>query len=486
SQIISELFLEAFLVAALGAFSGLLLAVDLEQSLRWLTPADFPGGASTSLGWSGFAFAAAAASLSAILFVMAPALHGMSGESLHKSLRDGTNCSRGGRRAVWKSLAVAQMGIAVVVCLGAGVLLRSFIRLNSVPLGFDPRDVLVVSTAINIDGDRGVRHAASFADETRTRIRSIPGVRYVGVSSLVPFSGGAAGYPITVDGKSSDENSRPEVIAQFVGGEYFQVLSIPLLSGRQFLPDEGSTAPEAVIINRSAARRYFNETSPIGHTIRLGNENKYTVVGVVGDARDQLVEAAPEPEIFLPMGKEAIWGQFSFILKTTADPDRIAGSARQVVRSIDPDVAIVRIARLEDLLAGSLADRRLKLIWFLAFSAIALLVSGIGLFGLVSYSVRERFFELGIRLALGAGRRNVLGLIVREGLLLAILGMVGGTGSSFVLTRYLRAMLYGASGIDPLTLFAVITVLMSVFLVATYLPARAATRQDWARTLRRQ
>jgi putative ABC transport system permease protein len=481
AQIAQDLLWEAFVIAALGAGLGLAAASPLVQLAKWLVPRDFPGGASISLNWSSFAFAAGSAGLCAVFFVFVPAFHILSGGNLLDSLKDGVVSSRGARRGMWNTLAISEMALSVVLCVGAGVLLASFIRLTRAPLGFDPENVLVVSTAYNLGSDANFARAVLFGEETRSRMAAIPGVRYAGIDFLAPFGGGGAAYPIGTDVDIAKPAKRPVVTVQFVGGDYFQALSVPLLSGRLFLPSDRTAASGVAIINNAAAQQYFDGMIPIGHAISLGSE-RYTVIGVVGDVRDGGFDVLPKAEVFVPIGDHGIWGQFSFVLKTDVSTERVAASARELVRSVDPDVPVVRIATLEQLLTGSLSDRRLKLMCFLAFSIVALA----GLFALVSYSARERAYEIGIRMAMGAVRADILRMVVGGGLRLALLGTVVGLGSSFVLTRYLQGMLFGATGIDALTLCLVISVLLAVFLAASYLPARRATKQDPAITLRRQ
>jgi predicted permease len=373
----------------------------------------------------------------------------------------------------------AELALSLVLLAGAGLLMKTFIALEHTPSGLVTDHVLTFHVSLN--GDKYAGHPADgFYHPVLQRIQTLPGVTSAGVISLLPLQNYWTNGTFTIEGRPPAERGR-EPVAEFrsASAGYFTALHIPVRRGRNFTEQDVSGSLPVVIINEALATRYFPNEDPLGQRLRL-DTLALTIVGVVGDVRGASLDRAPMPELYIPYQQLQAWmpNDMTFVVRTEVPPTSVTSAIRAAVQAVDPGQPIFHVQTMDDVVAHSLTEQRL-LLWLLGtFALVALVLATAGIYGVTSYLVTQRTREMGIRLALGASPASLRRLIVRQGALVAAIGTGLGLAAALARTRVLASFLDGVSATDPLIFTLVAILLVSVALVASYIPARRATRVD--------
>jgi putative ABC transport system permease protein len=403
-------------------------------------------------------------------------------------------------------LVVSQIATALVLLIGAGLMLRSYVRLVHVDPGFDASHVLAVSVTLPALRYPAPVQRIAAIDALLTRIRAVRGVQRAGATTQLPMGGGDNMIPITIEGQAAPPpNLAPAAALRVITPDYFRAMEIPLRQGRDFssadarvaLPliryfeqqpapprfADNQPAPVA-IINEAMARQFWRGADPVGRAVRILFSPPLTIVGVVGDVRHAGLRAAVRPEIYLPHVQEP-QGAMTLAIRTGGDPTAVAAAVRQEIRSVDRNLPVEGMQRMEDLVAGSAASTRFDTLLLGTCGAVAVALAMLGIYGVMAYSVARRAHEIGIRTALGAQRSDVLALVLRRAMLLTAVGIAIGLGMAAALTRLMQSLLFAVSATDATTFAAFTLALAGASLLASYLPARAALRMDPLEALRR-
>jgi len=379
-------------------------------------------------------------------------------------------------------LVVMETAAALVLLVGAGLLIKSFIQLYETELGFKPEKVLTMSMALPQSKYPDVQTAANFHHQLLDRVTVLPGVHSAGVINYLPLQQYGFNGGITIEGQGPYEPGR-QPLAEFraISPDYFRTLSIPLISGRFFTAQDQSNSVPVVIINQTLAQIYMRDQDPLGKRIRVIGNDWRVVVGVVGDVRQSGVTQSARAEVFVHI-PQAIYTPLtqtmSLAVRTAAEPEAMISGVRKVVQEIDPAQPIFNIKTMEAVVADSISDRQLNMLLLGIFAAVAVVLAVIGIYSVMSYTVSQHTREIGIRMALGARPLDVLKLIVGQGMVLSLIGIGIGVASSFGLTRLITTLLYNVKPTDPLTFTFVSMLLVIVALLACYVPARRATKVD--------
>jgi putative ABC transport system permease protein len=424
-------------------------------------------------------------------FGVIPALQA-SRPDLHSVLKEtGRGASAGRPRArIRGGLVVAEIAISLMLLIGAGLLLRSFQQLIAVDPGFNPEKLLTAQVWLSWPNqpEKGRYFTDSqrraFYEATTTAMRRIPGVRDVAAVSLLPFQGQEP-VTFTIEGRpSSSDEPLPTAEGRLASPNYFKTMGIPILQGQGFSLLADSASNEEVMINRTMAETYWSE-SPVGGRIQLFSETGpwVTIVGVVGDVRQITPDQPARPELYLSSVRRP-GQQMAFIARTEGPPERLATALTEAIHEVDPEQPVYGVLSMEKLLSDAAAERRFSLLLLLLFAGLALVLSSVGIYGVMAYTTIQRRHEIGIRMALGAGSADVLGLVLAQGMRLVAAGVALGLIGSWVLSRVLVSQMYGITARDPLTYGAVALLLAGVALLATYVPAWRATRVDPVLALR--
>jgi putative ABC transport system permease protein len=373
-----------------------------------------------------------------------------------------------------------------MLLIGAGLLIQSFIRLEHVSPGFQPDRILSMRVGLASSRYKNPRESAAGLEEIIHRIEQVPGAASVGSIQYPPLSGLKSATGFRVDGRPiPGPSEEPITVVSIVTPGYFTTMSIPLVQGRLFTNNDREGTPQVLLISQSLARQQFPGMNPIGQRLYVewGRETPYQIVGVVGDVKHDALDKESMPAVYFPNAQEA-QNIATLVIRTGATPMQLAPVIAQVIHAYDKDQAIADIQPLDLFLSKSVARPRFQSVLLTTFAGLALLLAAIGIFGVMSYSVAQRTHEIGIRVALGAQRDQVLRLVVGQGLLLALIGTAGGLAGAFALTRYLRTLLFDVSPTDWLTFTLVPLLLCTVALAASYFPARRAMRVDPMQALR--
>jgi putative ABC transport system permease protein len=481
SRIVGQLLVEAMLLALLATCFGLLVAYGAVELLTWSAPTVLPRLDEVSIDVRVLAFALGAALVTGLLFGLLPALQA-SRPRLNDTLKaggaaSGTSVSRQRLRS---ALVVGEMALSVALLIGAGLLVRSLWQLQRTDPGF--RHDNVVTALFHLPGTRypDGQAARSFHERLLERVRAVPGVQAAALASMVPLGGGNTsseihlpGTPVRPGGASLGADWR------VVSPDYFKTMGIPL-RGRDFDERDGGGAPPVAIISETAARRYFPNEDPLGRAIviRSFTDQPSTIVGVAGDVRGTALDSDPGPMVYGSTRMYAGWNPMHVVVRGALEPDAYVSSIREAVRSIDNQVPVFDVRSAEELIARSLGPRRFNMYLLACFALAALLLASVGLFGVMAYLVSQRTRDIGIRLALGAARSDVMRLVVARGLLLAIAGAALGMAGGLAMTDLMKGMLFSITPRDPTTFIAVPLLLIAVAAAACYVPARRATRVD--------
>jgi putative ABC transport system permease protein len=484
-RLIRELLVRSLALALLGAACGVALAVAGVKALLALIPVQLPFWMRVEVDAPVLLFSLAAAVLTSLLFGLAPALLA-SRVNLNDALRDGTKGSSGGAKAR-SVLVVAQIALCLLLLVGAGLMMQTFLRLQRRDTGFNPDNVLVARTTNFYNGPRAERATALALHHERVAalLGALPGVTRVGATNTLPFERvqtERGKVELTIKGRASEELKHQVAMeGADVSAGYLETMQIPLVSGRLFDSRDTKDSPMAVIINERAAQTLFPDRDPIGQEILWGaysKENPYSVVvGVVGNVRHQADENDKGMELYYPYTQWPVTNVY-YVIRASGDPTHLMQTVRQTVSAADPKTAIVFVKTMERLIDETLWQRRLWGVMFGVFAALALLLAAVGIYGVLSYSVSQRTREIGVRMALGAQTINVLRMVLAQGLKLALGGIVIGLVAALALSRFIGSLLFGVRSSDPLTYAGVALLLVIVALLACLIPARRAAKTD--------
>ncbi|HLL14390.1 MAG TPA: ABC transporter permease [Pyrinomonadaceae bacterium] len=487
-RIIRQLLTESLLLSVLGGALGLLFAMWGIDALLAALPEDLPRLLVSGIGLDMpvLLFTLAVSILTGLLFGLAPALQA-SKSNLNETLKDGGRTSAGaGRQHVRNLLVVSEVALSLLLLVSAGLLIKSFSRLQETDLGFDPTNVLTLRVPLPEARYKESGQVANFWDELLRRVRALPGVESAGLTRGLPMNGGIESG-VMVEGQETT-NPKDAVVAVNLFAEpgYFKTMNVQLLKGRFLSEQDTIDAPLAAIVDELFVARFFPNTDPIGKRLRIGGDRAplRNIVGVFKHMKHYGPDEEGRAEIYTPYkqipaenfaaANRSLW----LAVKTKGDPTSLAPAIRNEVSQIDKDQPISNVGTMEQIVAATVAPQKFAT-WLLAvFAASAMLLAAIGIYGVMAYSVTQRTHEIGIRMALGAGRRDVLRMVVSQGMKLALVGVALGLVGAFALTRLLSSLLFGVSATDPLTYGVVSLLLASVALLACLIPARKATRVD--------
>lgn len=497
-RLVRQMLTESCLLAVMGGGVGVLLAMWIVDLLPKIKAVNIPRIEQIGIDGRMLAVTLGLSLLTGIITGLAPAMRS-SRFNLSQALNDGTRTSAGlGRRRIGSLLVVLEVALALVLLAGGGLMLKSFVRLIDVDPGFDPHNVLRLD--LLLPGPRYARpqQQMRFYGELIERIRALPGVEAVGATTQTPLSPGDNWGPFTIEGRPASAPGQDSFAAmRSVSSDYFRAMRVPLRKGRYFteadariaLPvmrwfeqqpypehyNESQPAP-AIIINETMARLFFPDEDPLGKRIRIIASPWLTILGVVGDIHHSALSTRPNPEMYLSDLQEPS-GSLAVMVRTSGDPLALAAAVREQVRAVDKDQPVA-ITTMDQIFSNSVGGQRFNMLLLSVFAALALGLAVVGVFGVINYSVAQRTQEIGIRIALGAQRRDILKLVVGQGMVLALLGVGAGLVGAFALTRLISRLLFGVSPTDKITFVVVSLLLTSVALLASYIPARRAMRVD--------
>jgi putative ABC transport system permease protein len=476
ARVIRQLLTESLLLAAAGGFAGVLFAVWAVDVLVAMAPSNTPRVNEIRLDVSVLAFATVLSALTGILFGLVPALQLSKGD-VTSPLKDGARGSGGSGRRVRRALIVAEVALALVLLTGGGLLMQTFVRLQSADLGFNADHVLTGFVNPPRTTYKTMEQHRAFYDQVLERASVLPGVEKAALASVLPLSGDSD-TDFTIEGRAPARvpSEAPVTWYRLVSAGYFDTLGMHIKRGHGFVVGE---ATPSVVVNESFARRYFPGADPIGHRLRFGNDDKpwFTVVGVAADAKVRGAREAARVETFVPYWQMTEPGM-NVLLKTSTSPASLSRPLKQAVYSIDGNVPVSGIRPLAELVHESVEQPRFLAMVASTFAGLGLLLAAVGIYGLMSYHVAERRTEIGVRMALGATRRELFGLVLGDGLAVAGLGVVIGIAGALAAMRALSTLLFDVGPQDPLTLAATATVLLVVAALATFVPARRAAQVD--------
>ena len=487
-RVVRQLLTESLCLSVIGGLLGLLLALWGTDLLLALAPADLLGVSDVHVDVRVLGFTAAVAVVTGFVFGLVPAVQA-SNVDLNTSLKAGGRHGTADRGAARLSrlLVVSEVALAVVLLIGAGLLLRSFVGLRSVDPGFRPEGVVTARVELPSQSYPEEPQQIGFYRALLERVRAMPGVRSASAVSTVPFGGLGSRTRMWIEGRPAPapgEEARTDVTV--IDPAYFETMDIPLLEGRTFTAREAETAADVVVVSEMLAREHFPGESPIGRRVKvnMGEEPAFCeIVGVVGDVRHRSLEEPLHPMVYWPHPKLVVPGM-TLVVRADGDPDALLPAVTGAVREMDPNLPVSGVRPLESWMADSLARSRFTTTLLAVFSVVAFSLSVIGIYGVLSYAVTLRTQEIGIRMALGAQRTDVVGMVLREGIRLAVAGLAVGIVAAVALNRYIASLLYGVAGTDAATYAGASLLFLAVAVVACTLPARRASSVDPVTALR--
>ena len=481
-RLIRQFLTESLLLAMAGGLVGSLLAVFGINILIALSPGNIPRIGEASLDVRVLGFTLGLSLLTGIIFGLAPALNA-SNPDLNESLKEcGKNPGPGAGGGRLRSLLmIFEVSVALILLIGAGLMIKSFLRLQQVNPGFNPERVLTVELALPRSKYKENHQVLSFYKEVVNRVERLPGVEAAAAVSTLPLGGGVSVLNIEVEG-------RPQLPAghvigaesQVVSPSYFRTMGVPLLKGRLFTDQDVEDAPGVIVINDVMADRYWPNEDPIGKRISLVDALTgpwLTVIGVVENVHQVTLDSEPYPQMYEAYSQNPGWGA-ALVVRAASDPMNLISAVRTQVSAIDKDQPLYNVRPMEQVLADSVSRQRFNMLLIGIFTAVALVLAAVGIYGVISYSVSHRSHEIGIRMALGARQADILKMVIEHGLKLALAGVGIGLVAAFILTRVMSSLLYGVSAIDPFTFASGAIVLIGVAVMACYIPARRAAKVD--------
>jgi putative ABC transport system permease protein len=485
SRIVRHMLTESFVLAFFGGVLGLALAIGGSRGMAQLISADMLSGATVNLNGGVLLFAACVVVMAAFIFGLAPALHSTKPD-VPSELKEGGRAASAGaaQNRVRGALAIAEISLALILLVGAGLMMKSLYRLRQVDPGFRPERVLTMAMDLRTQQYSKDPAILNFWQQVLDKVRALPGVEDAAVGTVIPLTDSHNRDDITIEGMAlPTPGNYPHPDYHIVSPGFVATLGIPLLRGRTFTDADNENAPLVGMINAMTARRFFPNEDPIGKRFLFGHPSASsppkwcTIVGVVSDTKLYGLANPARLEVYVPLRQNAR-SDMTLVVKSGADPAALTSAIREAVQAIDKDQPLFAISTMKELVSNSVATRRMTLVLLGLFSGLALVLGAIGIYGVIAYSVAQRTHEIGIRMALGAPRGDVFGLVVGEGLKLAGVGIAIGIVAAFGLARLMSSLLYGVSTTDFETFAGVAILLALVALLACYVPARRAMRVD--------
>ena len=487
-RMVRQLMTESLVLALLGGIGGVVLSSWLIQVIVALSANRLPRLEQINLNSSVLLFALGISVLTALLFGLAPALQNTR-LNLQDVLKEGTHTATAGsaRQHFRRALVVIQVAVAFVLLVGAGLLARSFKALLEVDPGFAANKALTLEVQL---GRRTTEQRTTFLNQTLEKLEAMPGVAGAGAASALPFSDNQVAQPTTIriEGRPSvspEGDATTNLIS--VTPDYFHALRVPLISGRLLTRFDTKDVPVAVI-NHTMALRYWPDEDAVGKKVSFhsyGGDFTAEIVGIVGDTHTAGLESEPKPEMFVSHASAIGYpNSMTYFVRTATDPLKMLPAVKEKIREVNKEQAFSSVATIDELVARSLNQRRFNLLLLASFAVLALILAGVGLYGLISFMTAQRTYEIGIRMAFGADRSRVLKLVIGQGMALTLAGIAIGLLASLALTRLMQSLLYGISATDPLTFVVIAFVLSAVPFLACYIPARRATKVDPMAALR--
>lgn len=480
-RIIRQLLTESLLLGLCGGLLGSLIAIWVVRQLIVFSPPNMNRSPDVGIDVRVLVFALLLSLFTSFIFGLAPALQATKSD-LNETLKEGGRGNAGGSKQnrLRSLLVISEVAIALVLLIGSGLMIKSFMRLQNVNPGFNPENLITLELQLPQNRYGEKTRQTAFQQQLVQRVGEIPGVQSAATVNNLPLSGNESNGTLTIEGRPAPNPSdRPRAFYRTVSPKYFQTMDIPFRRGRPFADSDNADAPAVVIINETAAQRFWPNEDPLGKRFKQGRaESKnpwVTIIGVVGGISHASLGVASQAELYFPFQQKPD-PTITLLARTITDPGNITTAVRREVSGLDKDLPVSNIKFMNEIVAGSVAQPRVYTLLFAVFAGLALVLATIGIYGVMSYSVTQRTQEIGIRMALGAQRKDVLTLIIKQGMILAITGIGIGLLASFVLTRVLASLLYGVSTTDLFTFALVSLLLTSVALVACSIPALRATK----------
>ncbi|MBS1809783.1 MAG: ABC transporter permease [Acidobacteria bacterium] len=477
-QIMQQLLLESVLLGLCGGVLGLLMSLWGVDWLIAAMPAEIPRITGLSPDWRVLLFTLGAAMLTGILCGLFPAI-GAARNDLSLAMKEGgrsTTVARGGLR---QALVVGEIAITLVLLIGAGLLLKSFWLLQRVDPGFDYRNVLTAKVVLAPERYKEPAQSKAFYDALLTNVKRLPGVTQASIAQSIPLTSNDNGTNFNIVGRPFPKGEEHEARLRFIGLNYFQTINLPTLNGRDFTDRDDEKAPPMVMINEAFARQYFRGENPLGKKLLLGwgGDEEKEIVGVVGNLRHRGLDDQARPEMYVPQAQFSTM-DMTLLVKTNVNAESLSQAMTAEVRKLDPQLPVTKINTLEQYRSATVAFPRFNLLILSLFAGLALALTIIGLYGVISYAVTQRTNEIGVRMALGAQAFDILRMILNQGLRLVLIGLVLGLAGALALTRMMQSLLFEVSASDPLTYFLVAILLTLITLMASFIPAYRATKVD--------
>jgi putative ABC transport system permease protein len=492
-RLLRQLLTESVLLALLGGVFGLLIAVWGTDVLLKLNPIGLPMMGNFSVNWQILGFSLGVSLLTGLIFGLVPALQASSPD-LNRTLKEGGRDSQTGGGRIRSALVIAEVAIAMVLLVGAGLLLKSFVRLQQEDTGFNPTRVLTFNLQLPASSYREWHQVTDLYTQLIARLKVVPGVQAAAATGFLPLEGGwPSGFLIR--GQTPVRGEEPVAQHRPVSEDYFQTMGIRLLRGRQLDERDNADAPGVVIVNEALVRRYFPNEDPIGKRVTTLSRQygplgrvmpaslEMEIAGVVGDEKNSSLSKTADPAIYISH-RQFAYRSMSIVVRTTAAPLDLANTVRNEVWALDRNLPVSNVKTMEQRMGDAIAQPRFSALLLGLFAALALLLAAVGIYGVVSYSVEQRTHEIGVRMALGASASKILKLVVGQSLALILSGVALGLLGALGLTRLISGLLYGVKTTDPLIFAAMPVLLALVALLACYLPARRATKVDPMTALR--
>ena len=481
-RLLRQLLVESLMLALVGGISGVLLSGWLIDLIIAFSPGNLPRLNQVSLNPAVLIFALGVSVLTALIFGLVPALH-LARPDLQETLKEeGRGATSGrGRQRFRRALIVSEVALALVLLVGAGLLVRSFVTLMRVNPGFATDRALTLE--MQLGRARTPEQRVAFVEQTMERITTLPGVQAVGATSALPFHDNQVTLPITVrieDRPATLSGQDPTAYLINVTPSYFSALGVPLLRGRALNQFDKADSPPVALINQAMFERHWPLEDPIGKKITftsLGRTMTCEIAGVVGNVKAEGLESMPRPEVFV-LYAQVPAGGMTYVVRTANDPMSLLPAVKEKIREVAQRQTFSSISTIEQLVDRSISQRRFNLLLLGSFAVLALILAGIGMYGVLSFMTAQRTHEIGVRMALGAQPAQILRLVISEGLKMVVVGLGCGLVAALGLTRFLSSLLYGVSGTDSVTFIGVPALLVGVALLACYLPARRAMKVD--------
>jgi putative ABC transport system permease protein len=480
-RLVRQLLTESLVLSAVGGALGLVLALFGKDLLLAFSPGNIPRFDEITIDNSVFIFTLGITFLTTLIFGLVPAL-ASSQFDLTVSLKEGGQKGGGGARQdrARSLFVVLEMAFALVLLIGAGLMIKSFVSLLHVNPGFDPENVLALQISLPGSKYKEDEQTVRFYQQALERMRSLPGVVDAGLTLMLPSQGAPWTSDFTIEGRPPEEYGK-EVRHNVVDSDYFRTMRVQLVNGRGFADSDAKERPAVIVINEALARGFFANEDPIGKRIKFSKpeveDDWQTIIGVVSNEKLEGLSSNVRPEIYQSYLQNGA-SEVSLVVRTAGDPHALIGALRGEMRALDKDIPVFNIKTMNEVLYESVARERFTVLLLTIFAGVALVLSAVGIYGVTSYAVTQRTHEIGIRMALGAKKGDVLKLVVQHGAKLALAGVALGIASAFALTRLMETLLFGVSATDPLTFIAISSILLAVALGACAVPARRATKVD--------